>query len=60
MFIISKEEDIDDAIRVLQRHFIGSNEFGRYLGIQIVQSDDGKIALLGQPTILKSLEKQFG
>ena len=31
-----------------------------YLGVQIVQSDDGKKAGLGQPTIIKSLEKQFG
>ena len=38
----------------------GSNKFGRLLGVQIVQSDDGKKAWLGQPTIIKSLEKQFG
>ena len=25
-----------------------------------MQSDDGKMAWLGQPTIIKSLEKQFG
>ena len=31
-----------------------------YLGVQIVQSDDGKKAWLGKPTIIKSLEKQFG
>ena len=31
-----------------------------YLGVQIVQSDNGKKAWLGQPTIIKSLEKQFG
>ena len=31
-----------------------------YLGVQIVQSDDGKKAWLGQPTIINSLEKQFG
>ena len=31
-----------------------------YLCVQIVQSDDGKKAWLGQPTIIKSLEKQFG
>ena len=31
-----------------------------YLGAQIVQSDDGKKAWLGQPTIIKSLEEQFG
>ena len=31
-----------------------------YLGVQIVQSHDVKKAWLGQPTIIKSLEKQFG
>ena len=31
-----------------------------YLGVQIVQSDFGKKAWLGQPTIIKSSEKQFG
>ena len=31
-----------------------------YLGVQIRQSDDGKKAWSGQPTIVKSLEKQFG
>ena len=29
-------------------------------GVQIVQSDDGKKVWLGQPTIIKTLEKQFG
>ena len=31
-----------------------------YLGVQIVQSDYGKKAWLGQPTTIMSLEKQFG
>ena len=31
-----------------------------YLGVLIVQSNDGKKPWLGQPTIIKSLEKQFG
>ena len=31
-----------------------------YLGFQILQSDDSKKAWLGQPTIIKILEKQFG
>ena len=34
--------------------------FGRLFGCQIVQSDDDKKAWLGQPTIIKILEKQFG
>ena len=31
-----------------------------YLGVQIVRSDDGKKAWLGQTTIIKCLEKHFG
>ena len=62
MLIIGKEEAIDDAIKVLQGHFQVKDptSLADYLGAQIVQSDDGKKAWLGQPTIIKSLEKQFG
>ena len=52
MLIIGKEEAIDDAIKSIARSFSseGSNEFWKdYLGVQIVQSDDGKKAWLGQP-----------
>ena len=62
MLIIGNEEAIDDAIKVLQGHFQVKEptSLEDYLGVQIVQSDDGKKAWLGQPTIIKSLEKQFG
>ena len=62
MLIIGKEEAIDNAIRVLQGQFQVKDPTisEDYLDVQIVQSDDGKKAWLGQPTILKSLEKQFG
>ena len=62
MLIIGKEEAIDVAIKVLQGHFEVKDpkSLEDYLGVQIVQSDDGKKAWLGQPTIIKSLEKQFG
>ena len=62
MLIIGEEETIDDAIRVLQSHFQVKDPTSSedYLGVQIVQSDDGKKAWLGQTTIIKSLEKQFG
>ena len=62
MLIIGKEEGIDDAIRVLQCHFQAKDptSLEDYVGDQIVQSDDGKKAWLRQPTIIKSLEKQFG
>ena len=62
MLIMGKEEAIDAAIKVLQGHFQVKDpmRFEDYLGVQIVQSDDGKKAWLGQPTIIKSLENQFG
>ena len=62
MLIIGKEEAIDDAIKVLQGHFQVKDptSLEDYLGVQIVQSDDDKKPWLGQPTIIKSLEKQFG
>ena len=62
MLIIGKEEAIDAAIKVLQSHFQVKDptSLEDYLGVQIVQSDDGKKAWLGQPTIIESLEKQFG
>ena len=62
MLIIGKDEAIDAAIKVLQGHFQFKDPAGleEYLGVQIVQCDDGKKGWLGQPTIIKSLEKQFG
>ena len=44
MLIIGKEEAIDDAIKVLQDHFQVKDptSLEDYLGVQIVQSDDGK------------------
>ena len=46
--IIGKEEAIDDAIRVLQGQFQVQHptSLEDYLGVQIVQSDDGKKAWL--------------
>ena len=62
MLIIGKGEAIDAVIKVSQGHFQVKDPTSveDYLGVQIVQSDDGKKAWLGQPTIIKSLEKQFG
>ena len=62
MLIISKEEAIDATIQVLHSHFQVKypTSLEDYLGVQIVQSYDGKKAWLEQPTIIKSLEKQFG
>ena len=62
MLIIGKEEAIVDAIRVLLGHFQVKDptSLEDYLGVQIVQSDGGKKAWVGQPKIIKSFEKQFG
>ena len=62
MLIIGKEEAIDAAIKVLQGQFQVKDQTGLedYFGVQIVQSEDARKAWLGQPTIIKSLEKQFG
>ena len=60
--IIGKVEAIDAANKVLQGQFQVKDptSLEYYLGVQIDQCDDGKKAVLGQPTIIKSLEKQFG
>ena len=49
MLIIGKEEVIDAAIKVLQGHFQVKDptSLEDYLGVQIVESDDGKKAWLG-------------
>ena len=62
MLIIGKEEAIDDAIKVLQGYFQLKDPMSLedYLGLQIVQSDDGMKVWFGQETIIKSWEKQFG
>ena len=59
ILIIGKEEAIDDAIRVLQGkfHVKDPTTLEDYLGVQIVQSADGKKAWLGQPTIMKSFRE---
>ena len=52
---------IDDAIRVLQGHLQVKDptSLEDYLGVQIVQSDDGKKAWLGQLTIIKVWRNNF-
>ena len=55
LLIIGKEEGINAAINILQGHFQVKDptRLEDYLGVQIVQSDDGKKAWLGQPTTNK-------
>ena len=54
MLILAREEAIDTAIKVSQGHLQieDPTSLEDYLGVQIVQSDDGKTAWLGQPTIM--------
>ena len=60
MLIIGKEEAIDDAIKVLQGHFQVKDptSLEDYLGVQIVQSDDGKKAWLGETIWRKSCKEE--
>ena len=62
MSIIAKDKALDTAIKVLQGHFQVKDptSMENYLCFQILKSNDGKKAWLGQPTIIKSLEKQLG
>ena len=61
MLIIGKEVAIDAAFYVMQGHFQVKDPTSMedYLGVQIVKSDDGKKALLGQPTIINSLRNNL-
>ena len=61
MLVIGKEEAIDDAIKVLQGHFQVKDPTGLedYLGVQIVQSDDGKNAWLGLRVWRNNLEREL-
>ena len=55
MLIMHTEEAIDATIKVLQGHFqiTDPTSFEDYLGVQIVWSDDGKKAWLGNQQLLK-------
>ena len=65
MLIIGKEEAIDDAIKVLQGHFQVKDptSLEDSLGVQIVQSDDGKKACWDSQQLLRvwrnNLEKEL-
>ena len=65
MLIIGKEEAIDDAIKVLQGHFQVKDPMSLedYVGVQIVQSDDGKKACWDSQQLLRvwrnNLEKEL-
>ena len=61
MLIIRKREAVNDAIQVLQQSFEVKppTTLEDYFGVQVIRSKNGEKAWLGQPTIIKSLEKMF-
>ena len=59
--IVGKREAVDEAIQVLQQSFEMKSQknIRRFLGSSSNQEQNGEKAWLGQPTIIKSLEKMF-
>ena len=57
MLIVGKTQAVEDTIQMLQVKKPMTLE--DYLGVQVIKSKDGKQAWLGQPTIIKNLEKMF-
>ena len=59
--IVGKTHAVKDAIQVLQQSFKVKKPtmLEDYLGVQVIRTKDGKQAWLGQPTIIKNLEKIF-
>ena len=61
MLIVGKREVVNEAIQVLQQSFEvkAPTALEDYLGVQVIKGKNGEEASLGQPTIIKSLEKLF-
>ena len=61
MLIVGNTEAKDEAIQVLDQSFEVKKPtmLEDYLGVQVIKSKYGEKAWLGQPTIIKSLEKMF-
>ena len=61
MLIVGKTKAIENAIQVLQQSFEVKKPttLEDYLGVQVITSKNGEWACLGQPTIIKKLEKMF-
>ena len=61
MLIVGKREAVSEAIEVLQQSFEVKppTTFEDYLGAQVIKSQNGEKAWLGQATIIKYLEKIF-
>ena len=61
MLIVGKREAVDEGIQVLQQSFEvrPPTTLEDHLGVQVINSKNGERACVGQPTIIKSLEKIF-
>ena len=61
MLIVGKTEAVNEAIQIRQQSFEvkAPTTLEDYLGVQVIKSKNGNRAWLGQPTIIKSLEKMF-
>ena len=61
MLIVGTTEAVNEAIQILQQSFEvkAPTSLEDYLGVQVIKSKNGEKAWLGQPTIIKSLEKMF-
>ena len=61
MLIVGKRETVDESIQVLQQSFEvkSPTTLEDYLGVQVIKKKNGERAWLGQPTIIKHLEKIF-
>ena len=61
MLIVGTREAVNEAIQMLQQSFEvkAPTTLEDYLGVQVIKSKNGDKAWLGQPTLIKSLEKMF-
>ena len=61
MLIVGNTEAVDEAIQMLQQSLEvkAPTTLEDCLQVQVIKSKNGEEAWLGQPTIIKSLEKMF-
>ena len=61
MLIVGNLKAVDEAIQVLQQSFEvkAPTTLENYLGVQVIKSKNGEKVWLGQPAIIKNLEKMF-
>ena len=61
MLIVGNTEAVNEDIQILQQSFevMAPTTLEYYLGVQVNKSKKGEKVWLGQPTIVKSLEKMF-